>query len=176
MPYPPQGTITRAELNSVEADLAAHGIATTAIHGVGALHIAGFHSVGQEVSKVIWKDESEMALELVNQSTDVAWTELDLTAFTSANAKFAILQLMIGVDSITAGASNWARLAVRKNGTTPYVYPLLGIDGEWAVAGMYYYSQAVIVDMASGQLIDYCLQHNGTARVDLDIDVLGYIE
>ena len=36
MSYPPQGSITKAELNSVEADLATHEVATTAIHGVGA--------------------------------------------------------------------------------------------------------------------------------------------
>ena len=174
MSYPPQGTITRAELNSVEADLAAHGIATTGIHGVGALNIAGFHSAGEEVSKVIWKDDSWRAVYDLDRSIDLGFTDVNLREGTSPTAKIAILRLGFKPDSI--GTGPYTRVAVRKNDLSPTARPTLILDKSMITTATTWFYENCVVGMDSDGVIEYEI-NVGTGWVgDTRIDVLGYIE
>ena len=127
------------------------------------------------LSEVIWKDASERALIDLNRTTTLDWTDLDLTASTSANAKFAVLKCLIHIDSITAGSANYAWLELRKNGTTPTYRAGITVDGGWIIAGSYFVSE-VIVGLDAGQIVEYKLTAAGTVQFDSYIDVLGYIE
>lgn len=121
------------------------------------------------LSKIVWKDASEQALYLVNQTASVPFTDLDMTAFTSAAAKFAIINLWIHVDSWTSGHIVFS---ARKNGTTPaarpQVYAVI-ITGS-------YTSNVLIIGLDAGQVFEYTLGFGGTAQADFIVDTLGYIE
>ena len=101
----------------------------------------------------------------------VSFTDLDITAQTSANAKLAILNLSVHIDSYTSG---FVKLSVRKNGETPsYTLGCFGIDlpecnNSNQVQG--------IVGLDSGEVLEYQFEISGTAQADAIIDVLGYIE
>ena len=126
------------------------------------------------LNKIVWKDASEQALADLNRTTTLDWTDLDLTAYTSADAKFAILTLIIAVDSIE-GVSG-AYIGVRKNGTTPTWYQVVNVasrNGD--IAGSSHYATA-IVGLDSGQVIEYILSMYTTIQFDSYINVLGYIE
>ena len=126
------------------------------------------------LSQVKWKDASENALTDLNRTSTLAYTDLDLTAFTSAAAKFAILRLGISVDSISAGGS--AYLAVRKNGTAPSAPPILWIGAAAGDAAGAYHYITTLVGLNTGQVIEYQISVGGTIQIDSYIDVLGYIE
>lgn len=125
-------------------------------------------------SKVVWKDASEQALADLNRTTTLDWTDLDLTAYTSAAAKCGLLQLHLNLDSVTGDA--YAYMGIRKNGTTPTYYPIIivntnaGHTAGWAPRHFY------IVGLDSGQIIEYTIVISGTIQVDNYINVLGYIE
>jgi hypothetical protein len=93
---------------------------------------------------------------------DGAWTELDLTAYTSANAKFILMQLR---HNTTATAGDI--FGVRKNGDAAVYYPAVDcqVTGK-IMRGM------ITVAMDSGQVIEYW----ATDASDTVIDILGYIE
>lgn len=122
-----------------------------------------------------WKDASENALTLLNQTSFIDWTALDLTAYTSAAAKWVYLRLRLHIDSILESAE--VGLYVRKKDTstaaTPAIYGTyangLRDGGEiWGV---------VFCGMDAGQEIEYYLAIIGAAvQLDVYIDVLGYIE
>ena len=120
-----------------------------------------------------WKDTSEQALATLNQASSVSWTDLDLTAFTSANAKMAYLQLFIDADVIGAGDQSYLR--VRKNGTSPTHYPKLVLD-KAAVTVDVLHAQCAAVGLDSGQLIEYDFICGTGWTCDYYIAVLGYWE
>lgn len=154
-----------------KVDLATHAALTSAVHGVGAAHIAGFHSAGQEVSKIIWKDVNSKILSKNNQTSDTPYTDLDATAHSSANAKFLILRIYMVIDAYTDG---YLVLTVRKNGTTPtYPAQILGCNQPEAnkVAEL-----TTIVALDNDQVFEYWITITGTAQADFSIVVLGYIE
>lgn len=125
-------------------------------------------------SKVIWKDISEYPFSFSSQSDDIPWTELDLTAYTSANAKFAILLLELG-GGATSGSFT-AYLGVRKNGATqsmPIYVSWKATQGVFTDAWKY---SLVIVGMDSSQRIEYEVSMDGIGISNGDITVLGYIE
>jgi len=155
------------------ADIVAHAALATGIHGVGALNIAGFHSAGQEVSKVIWKDGSETAMSDDNRTEDLIPTDLDMTPYTSANAKFAIVRLEMRADTI--GTGNYCELRIRKNGTSPAHVPMLILDKAQVTAAVWHY-QVVIIGLDEDGLIEYFINPGTGWQVDSDIRVLGYIE
>lgn len=175
--YQYDGTAWRAKATEnyvdtkIAADIATHAALTTGVHGLGALHAAGFHTAGQAVSKVIWKDASTRPLEDAGRTVTLDWTDLDLTAHTSANAKLALLRLAIYTEPYTSGE---VHLAVRKNGTTPMAYPYVSGSREDVTA--YWRRQFVIVGLDAGQVIEYTIVITETATVYSYIDVLGYIE
>ena len=130
-----------------------------------------FPGVSKKPQKVVWKDTSQNVLGDLNRTSSLDWTDLDLTASTSPNAKFAILNLRSLLDSYTDGQVN---LDIRKNGTAPSY-----TDRLWAsnAAESAKSSQAqMIAALDSGQVVEYKIYLGGTAQVDSWIDVLGYIE
>ena len=155
----------------VNTAIATHAALTTGVHGAGSNHLALFGAASTLVSRVVWKDVSENALSDENRSSTLDWTDLDLTAYTSADAKFAIVKLEIVIDSYTNGT---IVLRVRKNGTTPSDTPaLLGRQGT---ENANYAWSRDIVGLDSGRVLEYRLEVTGTAQADFRIYVLGYIE
>ena len=109
-----------------------HAALTTGIHGVGSLHIAGFHAQGQEVSMVRWFAASKTPLVDSNRTVSLDWTELYLPNV-SASAKYAILQLRLVTD--TVGAGSYSSLRIRKKGDTPTYSPELRVYHDFAANG-----------------------------------------
>lgn len=123
-------------------------------------------------SQVIWKDASERALTDSNRTTTLNFTDLDLTAYTSAAAKFAIIQLRIHSDAV--GASGYSYLTIRKNGTTPAYAPLIMLEYGMGAGNTYFLLG--IVGLDAGQGIEYKIYVDADFQIDSYIDILGYIE
>ena len=86
----------------------------------------------EEGMNIIWKDASERALSDEDRTTDLDWTVLDLTAYTSTDAKLALL--LLSFRTRNAGTSWDNCLFVRKNGTTPSYQPFIYItdtEPDW---------------------------------------------
>ncbi|OGN97552.1 MAG: hypothetical protein A2Y89_06715 [Chloroflexi bacterium RBG_13_51_18] len=146
------------------ADAAAHHIKYTDAEALAA-GIAG------GLSKIVWKDNGVAALADLNRTVTLDYTVLDLTVYTSANAKSAILRLIIAVDSYTGASSAW--LGVRKNGSGATLHPVVYAHTDSASV---YTENDVIVGLDSGQVLEYKIFIGGTIQVDSHIQVLGYIE
>ena len=115
---------------------------------------------------VEFKTNPERALTLANQSA-VDWTDLDLTAYTSANARGAILQLSV----MDSGGAN-GEFRVRENGSGGAAYVPVA---RTQVAGIWIHSPA-IVGCDAGQIIEYKISATGAGTANAWIDVLGYWE
>ncbi len=143
-------------------------------------HVDGEIEASRWISqRTIWKDASEQALEQLNQNADTDWADLDLTAFTSGIAKFAIVQIVINTDAVTGVAGGWLYVGLRKNGTTPVYFPVYNISMEAVSAGQTYRSVSFIIGLDSGQEVEWRLQINpddASWQVDFWIYVLGYLE
>lgn len=135
------------------------------------IYVNGVAEVG---SKVIWKDESEQAVSDIARSTDLDWTELDLTAYVSANAKYVILQVQHYVISISAGGK--ALEYIRKNGTTPQWSPYLMTDSAKGDAAGADKAIHFILALDADKKIQYTIEITGTISLNTFITVLGYIE
>lgn len=125
------------------------------------------------LSKVIWKDTPELALNDTNRTASLSWTVHDLTGWTSATAKFAILQVLFRADTI--GTGSYSQVRARKNGTSPTAYPTLELDKDGVTTGVYHYA-LWIVGLDSEQKIEYSITVGTNWNVDTLIYVLGYIE
>lgn len=163
--------ISIAGLAGESAELATHKAATTGVHGAGTDHLALFGAASEVVSKVVWKDAPARALTDADRTVSSGYVDLDLTASTSSSAKFAILNLILHLDSYTTGR---IYILVRKNGTTPSYMGM--VECAPPVAGAHLYTGVVIVGLDTGQVVEYAIVLTGTAQVDSYIDVLGYIE
>jgi len=126
------------------------------------------------LTKVVWKDASEQAMIDGNRLATLDWTDLDLTAFTSATAKIAYLELQLRAD--TVGNGSFVYLSVRKNGTTPTFTPIL-IQGT-EIKAMVSYRRDILVGLDSGQVIEYRIASGDWTgwQIDTNIQVFGYIE
>ncbi|MFW9991892.1 MAG: hypothetical protein ACFFD4_07805 [Candidatus Odinarchaeota archaeon] len=130
-------------------------------------------SIDYLYSALNWKASPDQVLSDTDRTTDQDWTDLDLTAYTSANARLVFLRLRIHIDSVSTGQVS---LNVRKNGDTPSYWPLVFFtDADGRTAGGDYYA-IVMCGMDSGQVIEYKIDVSGTIQVDSYIEVLGYIE
>lgn len=122
-------------------------------------------------SKVVWKEPSERALSLTGKTATITWTDLDLTAYTSADAKIAIVLLTVHIN--TSGMTGSA-VFIRKNGTTspyfPRQYGISGVDNDNYSYGSH------LIGLDAGQVLEYYLAVSPPANLDMAIDVLGYIE
>lgn len=117
----------------------------------------------------VWKDTEETALALTNQSIDITMTDLDLTAYTSAAAKMAILNIVIHIDSYADGDIN---ITLRKNGTAA-TKPVFQFPAPAAALNATFFC---IIGLDSDEIMEYALSISGTAQIDLTIYVLGYFE
>ena len=124
------------------------------------------------LSKVIWKDASERALTDEDRTELLGWTDLDLTAYTSANALFAIVQLLL-IAKIS-GSAGMSIIQFRKNGTTPTYTPMLII--QYTQPNWTYSTLIAIVGLDSGQVLEYRLSPATDATIHSYLDILGYIE
>jgi hypothetical protein len=125
-------------------------------------------------SGIVWKDASERALFDANRSASLTWTDLDLTAYTSADAVIAIVKMELQVDSITPPGR--AELGIRKNGTTPSYYPQLRVSDVNGDAAGAVRHMIALIGLDSGEIMEYEIAISGTIQVDTFIEVLGYIE
>ena len=160
-------------LVGINAKIAAHAALTTAIHGVGSLHVAGFQSAGQALSKVIWRPTVGSVVSDSDRTVTLDWTDVDISYLTGDNAKFAILLLRSKVN--TVGTGSYALIGVRKNGETPSYYPLLKPYQKAVEADDRLY-EFVIVGLDSDQVLEYKIELTAGWDIDTDITLLGHIE
>jgi len=124
-------------------------------------------------SKIIWKPVSPTVMENLNRTTSLPRTDLVLTAYTSPNAKIAIVELRMRAD--TVGTGSYSRLYVRKGGSPAIAYPNLVLDKAGTTAAVYHYLTALI-GLNSSQMIWYGIYVSTGWQVDTRISVMGYIE
>jgi len=125
------------------------------------------------LTKVIWKDASANALADMNRTVTLDWTDLDLTAHTSSDAKLAILLLRFRADVL--GLDD-CLLRLRKNGTTPAANSFMILDAAGTTTGVFHH-EFVIIGLDTSQVIEYSIAVGpGGWQIDTIIDVLGYIE
>lgn len=158
---------------NIDPKIAEHAALATGIHGVGSLNIAGFHSAGQAVSKIIWTPTQPSFLNDDNRTVDLAWTDIDLSSAIGANAKAALLQLRLSTDVIGTGSAS--ELRVRKNGITPTHSPRYRVWKEEVVNLSTGYA-FVLVDVDVNGVIEYMIDVGTGWQIDTNINVMGYIE
>lgn len=130
------------------------------------------HAGNGNGSTVVWKDVSERALADTARTVTLGFTDLDLTAYTSADAKIAIIRFFFA--TVTCGTAVINYLQIRKNGTTPDHRPLIAIhhqEPDGVERGL-----LVLCGMDAGQVIEYSIIVATNATISSYIDVLGYIE
>ena len=153
-----------------EAALASHAAATTGMHGAGSSHLALFGAASTLVSRVVWKDAADIVLDLSARTASIDWTDLDLTSYTSANAKLALLQVKLNGEYGTSGDNV---LRIRKNGTSETKIYLLVPSSR----SDYDLSQAhIVLGLDSGQVMEYKLEVASNAVLYVQIICMGYIE
>ena len=123
---------------------------------------------------ITWKATNATSLSAENKTASVTWTDLDLTAVTSANAKLAFIKLVVILDSISGTAG--VTLSVRKNGDTPGDTPTLYVDNLHGDIAGSRFDMIQPVGLDSGQVIEYQISISGTIQVDCYLVVMGYIE
>ncbi|MBA7589427.1 hypothetical protein ES708_31512 [subsurface metagenome] len=125
------------------------------------------------LTKIIWKDSSQTAISDLDRTVDLPFTELDITARTSPNAKLAIVRMDFAADVV--GTGNECEFEIRKHGTTPAHYPRLTLDKAGTTVGVYHYMMTLI-GLDNEQKIDYAIDVGSGWQVDSRIRVLGYLE
>jgi len=161
---------TAYDHDTFKSNIADHGVATTGVHGAGPNHLALFGDASTVVNRIIWKDASEQVRDVL---TAYDWTDVDLTASTSANAKFAIILLFLC--AADTGTSSDTHLSVRKNGTVPDYFPVVWVgadDPNW-----HRHIVIAIIGLDAGQVIEARLVlATGATLNTAQINVLGYVE
>ena len=125
--------------------------------------------------EAVWIDAPTIAMQDLNRTSTSDWTDLDLTAYTSAGAKIAIIKMSFHTD--TLGAAGTCAFAIRKNGTTPSAFPVVSYAYNQVVAPGWYFTYA-FVGMDTGQVVEYQISNTAWTgwQVDCYLEVLGYIE
>ncbi len=129
--------------------------------------------VDDNVGGVTWSATSPTALTDSNRTTTSGYTDLDLTANTSATAKFALIRTLMKVNSISAGGV--ASLYLRKNGETPGAHKSLRLASTQGDAAGAQVAGFEIIALDAGQVLEWNVIISGTIDVDTWIYVLGYI-
>ncbi len=124
-------------------------------------------------SRFVWKDTSQTALSDLNRTVSQGMTDLDLTAYTSADAKIALLLLEMRADVI--GSGNSCLLALRKNSTSPPHRPSLQLDKAAVTVAVYQFAM-VLVGLDTSQILEYLITVGTGWQIDSRIRVLGYVE
>jgi hypothetical protein len=162
-----------ARKTDLTSAITTHSALTSGAHGAGLYHLALFRAASTLVNKIIWKDASQQALNDANRTVSLNWTDLALTAYTSATATFALVLLRIIINSISGG---WGNILIRKNGTTPsepYITFIGAAMGDQAGAQN---QMVALVGLDAGQVIEYKIDLGVTINVTSLINVIGYVE
>jgi hypothetical protein len=165
--------LSLAGLSGEPAELTTHKGLTTGVHGAGSNHLALFGAASTVVSRVVNLAEPVNVVTDESRTTELAWTDLDLTAFTSATAKMAILYIRFVV--VDAGTSSYNDVRIRPNGSS-FNNPAVFVQGNAANDGANA-CNTVIVGMDADQVIEYSIDiAAGGVVLHTYIWVLGYIE
>lgn len=125
-------------------------------------------------STIVWKDASTRALNLTNVTSEVSYTDLDLTSDTSASATAAIVGVSIHLN--TAPSVGDSHVMMRKNGLTPTYMPTLTAEAALG-DGSDMRIMEYIVGLDNGQVMEYRVYVGDTGGdINVTIDVYGYIE
>jgi len=117
----------------------------------------------------IWKATNSLSLDLNGQG-DVAFTDVDLTSVTSANATAVVCRVLLR--NTTAGEYAVARF--RKNGDTPtYGAEIRVTDAQGGDTGDV---NIIIVACDTGEIIEYDIDTETSNTVVLQLAILGYWE
>lgn len=123
-------------------------------------------------NRITWKEPAEIALYLPAQTSPINWTDLDLTAFTSSAAKFAIL--LVELYGGNYGTSGYNSLRIRKNGTSDSLVYI------WFAYNQPIWNPVMatfILGLDANQIMEYRLKlASGTPSLYVRIKCLGYIE
>ncbi len=113
--------------------------------------------------------EPTYALIDTSRTTQVEWTDIDLSSYIPATARWAVLFLSNDTVSFTSGTI-W--FGVRDNGTSSEAGPIVymgRVTGDRT--GLY-----VIVGCDTSQIIEYKIRISGTATINSFMGVIGHIE
>jgi len=121
---------------------------------------------------VYWNDDAPQVLKLDDQGASIPWTDLDLTAHTSENAKFALLVLEFTVSEL--GATEWTNVFFRKKGTDVNT-PSWGIHP--AQINWFKINECFTLAMDDARTVQYRLSLPADASgAYIWVNCLGYIE
>jgi len=163
---PLQGGIMQGDIDMAKYRLLRLPLPTDSQEAASKAYVDAF-------SKVIWIDAPSSAMTDLNRVASLGWTDLDITAKTSADAKLALLSLWLRPDVVGTGIHSF--LSVRKNGTTPSYLPNLIVNKAQITAGGEVQT-FVIVGLDSGQVLEYYIYVATGWQIDTLISVLGYVE
>lgn len=158
-------------LLAIASDIATHAGLTTGAHGAGSDHLALFGVASTVVSKWVWKDASTRELLVEGRTTDLTWTDLDMTTGTSTSAVAMYGRSIILLTSWTSG---YVTMRLRKNGTTPTYYPDIYGDNQDCAAKIN--NQNVICGLDTDEILEYYLDFSGVAEATFLIDLFAYLE
>lgn len=165
------GFVDKLDSDAVDAKIKEHSDITTGIHGVGSLYVAAFKSSGERASKIVAVSGLVYALQDTNRTSDSGYTDCDISAEVSANARFAIIGIQIRPDTVGSGSA--VLIYLRANGETTTVR--VKLDKTNATAGDWY-GQTVIVGLDGSQVFEYNIDVTTGWQIDTYLRVLGYIE
>lgn len=125
------------------------------------------------VSTITWLATTQIEVSDVGRIADLNYTDLDLTAHTSALAKFAILKATILITTVSPG--NTAQIILRRNGDTPV--SVMAAGGKGQVAGVScQFQECLIIGLDAGQVLEYSITPGAGQTVSSYLELLGYIE
>ena len=159
-----------------EADIAVHAALTTAIHGVGELHVAGIQTAGEDASRVFWNlPETLVALSDLNRTETLATpTSLDLRSHTSTKARFAILKIWLRPDTVGTGES--CNINLRVTDVPQSASPRHAIYKDTSKAGNPQYAEVISPELDEDGTIQYTIYVATDWQLDTIIEVMGWIE
>lgn len=121
------------------------------------------------VTGIVWKDLHPYALDY-SGSTDVVWSDCNISAQTSSLTRIAIIMVYLHLAAVGSGD---IIIEFRKKGTTPSTMPV-GVSFIAPTLGHYYY-QTILIGVDTNQIFQYKWTLNGYL-VDLEFLLLGYME
>lgn len=138
------------------------------------------------IGRGVWKTGNDSAIiSLTNQAVATAWTNVDLTTATSANAKIAFIQFTLTLDTIPTGNNLlrvWAKskddsAVTDANILRSVIIPVFSKNFENNGHASNIFVATVPVGLDSGQEFQYQVTiSGGTWQYDLSAYVVGYIE
>jgi hypothetical protein len=118
---------------------------------------------------VMLTDRVAVTAATVTSSSDIGWTDVDMTSYVSANTFAVILAVFL---SDTASATTECYVKFRENGSssdgTGFVYGI-HLNSQWS-------SNQLIIPVDSNLTMEYNLNATGSNTATLSTYIIGYIE